>query len=454
MKTEFRAAVTQLSAERHLPREVVLSALESALISAFKKEAFSPEQSISVKIDPEGRAKVYLQKVVAEEIADPHTEISITEAHKFRSSAQIGDIVEIESTPKNAGRIAAQIARQVILQRLREAESHAIYEEFAGREGDVVTGIIQFIEPKQIYVGVGRTEAILPPDEQVTNERYYKGQRLKFYLLELTRGTKGPQIIVSRSHPNLIRRLFELEIPEITNGTVEIRTVAREAGYRSKIAVSSNLENIEPVGCCLGPRGIRIQSILAEISGEKIDVVQWHANPETFISNALSPAQVISIEIESEQKVANVIVSDRQLSLAIGKEGQNARLAAKLTGWRINIKSASTIEAERALERKTIAAEAIPEEITPEEPIPVEPVRPEPVVREIEEEEELEFVIADETPSEKVEEPPQIRFAEDIMPSRSKAEIPGKEKETGKSKAKKGKKRPSYVKDDEYEEST
>ena len=438
MKTEFAIAISQLSAERHLPKEVVLSVLESALASAYKREAFSPEQDISVKIDSEGKIKVYVQKVVAESVTNPYKEVSVVEARKLQGSAKIGEVVGIESTPKSAGRIAAQIARQAILQRLREAECHAIYEEFAGREGEVLTGIVQFIEPKQIYVGLGRTEAILPLSEQMPNERYRKGQRLKFYLLEVDRGSKGPQIVVSRSHPGLVRRLFELEVPEVHNGIVELKAVAREAGYRSKVAVSTRQEGVEPVGCCLGPRGIRIQNIVNEMNGEKIDIIQWHADPKVFVSNALNPAQVTGIEIDDEQKVASVVVPDRQLSLAIGKEGQNARLAARLTGWRIDIKSASAAEAEKIVPREL--------EIVAEEPVSAETPMPEPVSN-IEVEEPTEPLAVSEIPSEKFKEKSEIRFAEEILPGKSKEQ----DKEKGKVKAKGRKKRAFYLKD-EYEE--
>ena len=438
MKTEFVAAVSQLSAERHLPKEVVLSVLESALASAYKREAFSPEQDISVKIDPEGKVKVYVQKVIADPVTNSCKEISLTEACKLQDSAKIGEMLEIESTPKGTGRIAAQIARQAILQRLREAECHTIYEEFAGREGEIVTGMVQFIEPEQIYVGLSRTEAILPLSEQVPNEHYRKGQRLKLYLLEIGRGSRGPRIVVSRSHPSLVRRLFELEVPEIHNGIVELKAVAREAGYRSKVAVSTRQESVEPVGCCLGPRGIRIQNIINELNSEKIDVIQWHADPRNFVSNALSPAQVTSIEIDDEQKVASVVVPDRQLSLAIGKEGQNARLAARLTGWRIDIKSASAAEAEKV----------VPQELEPvaEESVPAETLMPEPV-RNIEVEEPTEPLVISEVPSEEFKETSQIRFAEDILPSKAK------EQDKGKSKVKaKGHKRRTVYPEDEYAE--
>jgi transcription termination/antitermination protein NusA len=349
MKSEFMAAVTQLSSERNLPKEIVLSILESALISAYKKGIFSPEQDITVKIDTtEVGVRVYINKTVTELVTNSLTEISLTEAQRLRDDYQIGDKVAIEATPKNAGRIAAQTAKQVVLQRLREAEHNAIYEQYTAKENEIVSGMIHFIQPKQITVSLGKAEAILPANEQVASERYRPGQQLKFYLLDIHQGMRGPQIIVSRSHPSLLRRLFETEIPEIGSGIVELKSIAREAGRRSKIAVVSHQEGVDPVGCCLGTRGIRLQSIISELNGEKIDIIQWHSDFKIFISNAISPAQVSNIELDEEQNTATIVVPDRQLSLAIGKEGQNARLAAKLTGWRIDIKSVSAVEAEKA----------------------------------------------------------------------------------------------------------
>ncbi len=453
MKTELKAAITQLSAERNLPKEVVLAALESALASAYKKDASALEQDVLVKVDPNvGEIDFYVQKVIVESATNPNREISIDEARKLRPTAQVGDVISIECTPRNIGRIAAQAAKQVVLQRLREAEQRIIYEEFTGREGEVVTGAIQFTEPQRIYVRLNRTEAIFPSSERIPGEHYYKGQRLKFYLLKIVPGGKGPQIIVSRSHPNLIRRLFKLEIPEVHNGLVELKAIAREAGHRTKVAVATTQENIDPVGCCLGPRGIRLQSIINELHGEKIDVIQWDTDPGIFISNALSPAQVANIKIAEERNAATVVVPDKQLSLAIGKEGQNARLAAKLTGWRIDIKSVSAIEVERAVtEEPETAAEAISPEIEIMEKEPPE----EELVEEIGVEESVEFPSIPEAPPEKPEEK-QIRFAEDILVRALKAGIPDKGKNGVKGKRKgkviKHKKQDDHFVDDEIEE--
>jgi len=459
MKKEFTAAITQLSSERNLPKEVVLSILESALASAYKKDVFDREQDISVKIDPDAAdIKVCVRKVVADPVTDSLKEISLAEARKLRPGVQIGEVVELESTPRSAGRIAAQAARQIVLQRLREAEHHAMYERFANKEGEVVSGTIQFIQPNQIYVNLGKTEAVLPFDEQVPNERYHTGCQFRFYLLEISRGAKGTQIVVSRSHPNLLRRLFELEIPEVHNGIVEIKAIAREAGHRSKVAVSTYQEGVDPVGCCLGPRGIRLQTIITELNREKIDIIQWHADPRIFISNALSPAQVAHIELSEAENTATVIVPDKQLSLAIGKEGQNARLAAKLTGWRIDIKSASAAEVEKAplpevgeeLKEGEISSAVLTE---PEEPEPVGGEEVQDITTLLASD---EFRLVAGASSKEPEEKPQIRFAEDILPRRPKMGVASseKDKELGKARAKgKGRKgRKVYLDDDEPEE--
>jgi transcription termination/antitermination protein NusA len=356
MKSDFILAITQLSAEKNLPKEVVIAAVEAALVSAYRKDAFAPNQSISVKISPvTGKVQVFLERTVVESVTDARIEMSLAEARRVKSDAQIGDIISVEATPANAGRIAAQTAKQVILQRLHEAEHSAIIEEYAGREGAVISGLIQRVEPRQILVDLGRTEAVMPSTEQVPGERYRVGQRLKVNIVEVAKTPKGPRVVVSRSHPDLVRRLFEVEVPEIHAGVVEVKSIAREAGSRSKVAVAAKQEGVDPVGCCVGLRGIRIQNIVSELNGEKIDVVAWSSDPASFIANALNPAQIVAVELSRAEGVASVVVPDRQLSLAIGKEGQNVRLAAKLTGWRIDIKSASTAEANR------IAAEPVKE---------------------------------------------------------------------------------------------
>jgi transcription termination/antitermination protein NusA len=349
MKSDFILAITQLSAEKNLPKDVVIAAVEAALVSAYRKDAFAPNQNISVKISQvTGKVQVWLERTVVETVSDPRIEMSLAEARRVKPDAEIGQIVSVEATPANAGRIAAQTAKQVILQRLHEAEHSAIIEEYAGREGSVISGLVQRVEPRQILLDLGRTEAVLPSTEQVPGERYRVGQRLKVNIVEVAKTPKGPRVVVSRSHPDLVRRLFEVEVPEIHAGVVEVKSIAREAGSRSKVAVAAKQEGVDPVGCCVGLRGIRIQNIVSELNGEKIDVVSWSLDPATFIASALNPAQIVGVELNRADGVATVVVPDRQLSLAIGKEGQNVRLAAKLTGWRIDIKSASVVEASRA----------------------------------------------------------------------------------------------------------
>jgi len=432
MKSDFLLAITQLSAEKNLPKEVVLSAVEAALVSAYRKDNYAPNQNISVKISPSsGKVQVWAEKTVVETPADTRCEISLDEARRLKPDVQSDETVMVEATPRNAGRIAAQTAKQVILQRLHEAEHSAIFAEYAGREGDIVTGVVQRIELKQIFIDLGRTEAVLPSVEQVRNERYRVGQRLRVYLLEVVPTGKGPQVVVSRSHPGLLHRLFELEIPEVFNGTVEIKSIAREAGFRSKVAVAARQEGIDPVGCCVGLRGIRIQNIVRELNGEKIDVVVWSSDASVFITNALSPAQVVGVGLNDEEKVATVVVPDRQLSLAIGKEGQNVSLAAELTGWRIDVKSVSVAEAERLTEAKPLV-EAEEEAVVGEE-LPTE--MPAMVAAETTEE-EAEPVPALETafvpPPVPAVEKPQIRFAEDVL-------VSGPTKPVAKSKKKKKK---------------
>jgi len=339
MNIEFVKALSQLEKEKGISKDVLLDALEASLISAYKKN-YGSSQNVSVNIDRDtGEVKVFSKKVVTDEVKDSLLEIDINEASVFNPTAKIGDIITIEVTPKKFGRIAAQTAKQVVMQRIREAERNLIYEEFSGRETDIVTGIIQRFDKKNVVIDLGKTEVILPLSEQIPSEEYVQGNRIKVYILEVKKTTKGPQITVSRSHPGLVKRLFELEVPEIYDGLVEIKGISREAGSRTKIAVYSKNENIDPVGACVGPKGSRVQSIVDELHGEKIDIIKWDKDADEFISNALSPAKVLNVTLEENTKIARVTVSENQLSLAIGKEGQNARLAARLTGWKIDIKS-------------------------------------------------------------------------------------------------------------------
>lgn len=347
MKNEFVLAVTQLAAEKNLPKEVILRAVESALISAYRKNSFTPNQKLSVKIDPTtGKVQVWAEKVVVEEVSDSRSEITLVDAQKVNPHVGLGESVVVEATPDNAGRIAAQMAKQVIQQRLHEAEHSAIYDEYSGKVGSLVSGVVRRLESRQVYLDLGRAEAVMPPAEQMPTERYRIGQRLRAYLLQVEPASRGLQLVVSRSHPGLVRRLFEMEVPEIYSGVVEIKAVAREAGYRSKVAVTAHQKGVDALGCCVGLRGIRIQNIVNELSGEKVDVVLWSSDAAEFIANALSPAHVLRTILDWENKAAIVVVPDKQLSLAIGRDGQNARLAVKLTGWHIDIKSASVAESE------------------------------------------------------------------------------------------------------------
>ena len=341
MKSDFIAAINQVSSEKGVSTDKVVEALEAALVSAYKRNfGNAANQNVVVRINRQsGEVRVFVRRQIVDDVKDSRTEISLADARALRPDARQDEAVEEEVTPQNFGRIAAQTAKQVVLQRLREAERELVYEEFSDREGDIVNGIVLRVEARAVIVDLGKAEATMPPSEQVAAERYRHGQRLKVYLVEIHRTPKGPQIVVSRTHRNLVRRLFELEVPEIYNGTVEIRSIAREPGSRSKVAVSARQEGVDPVGSCVGVRGVRIQNIVNELAGEKIDVVQWHADQAAFVANALSPAQVIGVELCEPDKTAKVTVPERQLSLAIGREGQNARLAAKLTGWRIDIKA-------------------------------------------------------------------------------------------------------------------
>lgn len=343
MNIEFIEALHDLEKEKGISTDVLLEAIEAALISAYKKN-FASLQNVRVQIDRStGEVKVFARKDVVETTGDTRTQISLADARKIDPNYNLGDVVEIEVTPRDFGRIAAQTAKQVVVQRIREAERSIIFEEYSNREEDIVTGIVQRKEMSNVYIDLGKTEAILAPSEQMPNENYQHGQRIKTYVVEVRNTPKGPQIMVSRTHPGLLKRLFELEVPEIHDGVVEIKAVAREAGARSKIAVHSRDENIDAVGACVGPKGMRVQTIVNELKGEKIDIVKWSADPTVFVANALSPAKVLSVSTEEGNKIARVIVPDYQLSLAIGKEGQNARLAAKLTGWKIDIKSESQV---------------------------------------------------------------------------------------------------------------
>ena len=359
MKSDFLVALTQLAAERNLPREIVLSAIEAALASAYRKDAIAAGQNISVKLDPgSGDVTVNILKTVVDAIEDPVTEIGLAEARELKPDAYVGDTVSTQTIPHSAGRIAAQTAKQVVMQHLREAERDLVFQEFTDRVGEVFSVTVQRVEPRHVVVDMGRGEAILPHSEQMSNERYRQGQKFKALLKSVDRTPRGTEIIVSRADRDLLRRLFEMEVPEIFNGAVEMVAVAREAGTRSKVAVRARQDGVDAVGSCVGLRGVRIQNIVNELQGEKIDVLEWHKDLPRFIANGLNPAHVLRVELDEYMLTAMAVVPDRQLSLAIGKDGQNARLAAKLTGWNVDIKSST--EAEAILrERERLEAERV-----------------------------------------------------------------------------------------------
>ena len=348
MKSDFLIALTQLAAERHLPKEQVLQAIEVALSSAFKKDNPASGQNITVTLNPNtGDVSVFALKTVVEDVEDPTREIGLKDALAIKRNVALGDeVAAAEPLPHNASRIAAQTAKQVVLQRLREAERELLYQEFLQHRDDIITGVVEQLEPnRNVILDMGRAQAIMPADEQVPTERYKKGQRIKVFVLDVRSGPKGPEILVSRSDRNMLKRLFEIEVPEVYNGTVEIKAISRDAGFRSKVAVHSTQDGVDPVGACIGLRGNRIQSIVNELQGEKIDVVPWEPDPKGFIAKAISPSEVVHVELAPAEQTAIVVVPDRQLSLAIGKEGQNARLAARLVGWRLDIKGLTEWEA-------------------------------------------------------------------------------------------------------------
>ena len=433
MKNEFDTAIKFLASEKNLDTEVVYRAIEDALASAYRKDELA-DKLLRVQIERvSGDIHVWSVQNIVHEVEDPYTEISLEDARQVRADAMVGETIEEPVEPHNTGRIAAQTAKQVVLQRLRESERDVVFKEYSEKSSDIVSAVIQRVEPRAVIVDLGKTEGILPPSEQVRNEHYRPGQRLKVYVIEVDKSPKGPQVTVSRTHKNLIRRLFELEVPEIFRGTVELKAIAREPGYRSKVAVVARQAGIDPVGACVGLRGVRIQNIVNELNGERIDVVEWDEDPARFVANALSPAHVSQVRIHEGEKTAEVVVPDRMLSLAIGKQGQNARLAAKLTGWRIDIKSESVVgklpplpgEEAPAAEIKTEVArppapelefvespEEIPEtsgvaEAPPEEAIPVPEVEP------------------------KASREQKVRFAEEILAPRQE-ETPSRKKVKGK----------------------
>ncbi|MDP8904740.1 MAG: transcription termination factor NusA, partial [Chloroflexota bacterium] len=349
MNRDFIGALLQLNAEKNIPREQLVHTVSEAIQSAYRR--VSPgNENVWVDVDADtGRIRAYRAMQVVDEVEDPLTQFTLEEARRHKPDAKVGDLVELEELDASSfGRIHAQTAKQLVLQRLREVEREQVFGQYAQRESEIITGTVSRVEPRGVILDVGRAEAILPTTDQSSTEHYRIGQHVKAYVLEVRRTTKGPLIYVSRTHKNFLRRLFELEVPEIHAGTVEIKAIAREAGTRSKVAVASRQEGLDPVGATVGQRGGRVQAVVAELGGEKIDVIPWHEDPAVFVANALSPAQVVGVDIDETNRIATVTVPERMLSLAIGREGQNARLAAKLTGWRIDIRSDQPKPAEAA----------------------------------------------------------------------------------------------------------
>ncbi len=437
MQPDFLVAIKQLTSEKGLPEETVFEAVEAALAAAYKRDHDLMGQ-IFVQIDRiDGGTKVWAEREVVEveeDIADEDLQIDLEAAQKIQASVKIGDTLhEDHELPAAAGRIAAQTAKQVVLQRLREAEREAVFDEYSGQEGELVAGVIQRVESRQVILDLGKTEALLPVSEQVRMEHYRAPGRLRVYVVEVQKSNKGPQIIVSRTHKNLIRRLFELEVPEIYKGIVEIRAIAREPGHRTKIAVQSRQEGVDPIGACVGMRGSRIQNVVNELQGERIDVVQWDPDPRKFVAHALSPAQVVAARIDPDTNTAEIAVPDAQLTLAIGKQGQNARLAARLTGFRIDIKPQTL--AEEMMEQGLGPFAPAPEPVMAEEP------EPEPAAAQVKEasdatEEELVEAVATSTQQDQrdnaYQEGKEAQEAETLEPALAAVETAPRVAEAGK----------------------
>lgn len=343
MQTQFAQAIKQICEEKNISKDVVMEAVAAALVAAYKKDYGEKDQEVRVVINEEsGGIEVYVTKEVVEEVENSNMQISVEAANRIKKDAKVGDMIEIMDLPADFGRIAAQTAKQVIVQRIREAERDMVFSEYKDKEGEILNCSVQRIEGDTVICDLGKASGVLYPNEQIPGERYYPNQRFRVFVVRVEQTAKGPQIVISRSHPGMVKRLFETEVPEIPAGIVEIKSVAREAGARTKIAVFSKESGVDPVGSCVGQRGIRVQSVMNEIGGEKIDIILWDEDPKVFITNALSPAKVLEINLNEEEKKAAVKVPEDQLSLAIGKQGQNVRLAAKLTGWNVDIEGADS----------------------------------------------------------------------------------------------------------------
>lgn len=419
---EFFTALDMIEEEKGISKAYMMEKITQALVSAYKRDHEGAEENIVVLTDPEKNSvRIIVRRDVVEEVTNPDTEISLEEARRFLPAVQLGDVVSSEIKPKNFGRIAAQTARQVIIQGIREAERNMVYEEFVGKTQELLTGVVTRIDPRSgalhVKIGSGResTEALLTAKEQVPGESYREGDRIKVYVVEVRRGTRGTQVLISRTHYGLVRRLFEMEVPEIYDGVVEIRSIAREAGSRTKMAVWSNDEEVDPIGACVGTRGARVNTIVEELNGEKVDIIKYSEDPAEFISAALSPADVLDVRCRPEEKTCRVVVPDDQLSLAIGKEGQNARLAAKLTGYKIDIKSESAAAEETEADEMSLFededdlfADEIPETGDTEPAVEAEAEEPEELVDEAEEAQDAETVENSEESVENWEEPEAV----------------------------------------------
>jgi N utilization substance protein A len=341
MQNQFLSAIEQICEEKGISKDMVLDAIEAAIIAAYKKDFGDKEQEVRVELNPDnGEATIFVTKEVVENVEDPMIQLTLANAKKVKKDATMGDMIEIKEDNKDFGRVAAQTAKQVIVQRIREAERDVVFSEFSDKEGLIINATVQRFENGNTYIDLGKATGVMFPSDQIPNEKYYPGQKIKVYVVRVEQTNRGPQIVVSRSHPDMVRRLFEMEVPEIANGSVEIAGIAREAGARTKISVKSNAEGVDPVGTFVGGRGTRVQAVMGELGEEKIDIIAYSENPAEYITNALSPTKVINVKIDEENKKALVKVPEDQLSLAIGKSGQNVRLAAKLTGWNVDIDGA------------------------------------------------------------------------------------------------------------------
>lgn len=363
MQENFYTTLEQIAEEKNLPLATIIETVESALAAAYRKDFGDKDQEVRVELEPKtGKARVFVTKAVVKEVENPYLEMTVEEAKKHKKTAKVGGTVEYEDQPADFGRVAAQTAKQVIVQRLREAERDLVFSEFKDKEDTIINGTIQRVEPNITFIDLGRTSGVLFSSEQIPGERYFPGQRLKFYVVRVEETSRGPQIVLSRAHPNMVKLLFDMEVPEIAAGSVSIKAIAREAGLRTKVAVESTAEGVDPVGTFVGGRGARVQAVMGELGEEKIDIILFSEDPKTFIINALSPTKVIAVELDEENKKAVVKVPEDQLSLAIGKQGQNVRLAAKLTGWNIDIVSADESKVEAAAE-----AAAAPKRTSPKD---------------------------------------------------------------------------------------